>query len=177
MEFGVPQGSVLGPILFNIYIRSLFEIIREDGFCTSGYADDNNAYQSYAMHFQLDVITIQLPTLMSKIKEWMNRHFLKINPDKTEIIVFLPNNLSNVHTIKGTFLESDCIRFSNFVKNLGFTLDRFLDMDSHVGAIVSFSYKLIGNIARICFLIVMLNPCYNLLLAVVWTTVTCCCTV
>lgn len=149
VEFGVPQGSVLGPILFNIYIRSLFKIIEDSGFCTSGYADDNNAYQSFAMHFQFDVVKIQLPILMAKIKNWMNRHFLKINPDKTEIIVFCPNNLRNMNFINGTFLDGDCIRFSHFVKNLGFTLDRFLDMDTHVNAVVSYCYKLIGDVARI----------------------------
>lgn len=149
VDFGVPQGSVLGPILFNIYIRSLFEIIESSGFSTSGYADDNNAHQSFAMHFQYDVICEQLPTLMSKIKQWMDSHFLKINPDKTEIITFLPNNLRNSQLIHGTFLEGDCIRFSQSVKNLGFRLDSFLTMDSHVNAVVSHCYKLISDVARI----------------------------
>ena len=149
VEFGVPQGSVLGPKLFNIYIRSLFAIIEKSGFCSSGYADDNNAYQSFALHFQHEVINIQLPTLMVKIKEWMNSHFLKINPDKTEIIVFLPNNLRKEPLISGSFLEGDCIRFSNTVKNLGFKLDRFLTMDPQVDSTVSYCYKLISDVARI----------------------------
>ena len=128
-------------------------MIKNRGFCTSGYADDNNAYQSFALHFQYDLITIQLPALMTEIKEWMNRHFLKINPDKTEIIVFLPYKFRNESLINGAFLGGDCIRFGQSVKNLGFNLDRFLYMDSHVDATVSYCYKLISDVARIRYLL------------------------
>ena len=148
VDFGVPQGSVLGPVLFNIYIQSLFRIIQKNGFSTSGYADDNNAYESFALNFQFELISQKLPDLMTQIRDWMNRHFLKINPDKTEIIVFLPSNSADIPTINGTFIDGNCIRFSNVVKNLGFRLDRFLTMEPHVDAIVSHCYKLISDVAR-----------------------------
>ena len=84
------------------------------------------------LHFLFDVVTNQLPQLMPLIKEWMNAHFLKLNPDKTEIICFLPPNINESRIIHGVFFDGDCVRFSNSAQNLGFTVDNQLNMDLHV---------------------------------------------
>lgn len=148
--FGVPQGTVLGPVLFNIYASSLSLVIKNCAFDTCGYADDNSAYKSFALTFQYNVITKNLSDLVNQINEWMNLYFLKMNPDKTEIIMFLPPNLKDRNSINGCiFSDGTCIRFSDYVKNLGVILDQHLNMDIHVNSVVSHCYKLLSDIGKI----------------------------
>ena len=50
--------------------------------------------------------------------------------------------------IKSTFIENSCVRFSNSVKNLGFIIDKHLGMELQVNAVVSHSYKLLGDVCK-----------------------------
>ena len=77
----------------------------------------------------------------------MNEHFLKINPDKTEVIFFAPNQSNK---IGGLFLNDHTrLRFSSKVKLLGVTLDESLSFDNHVNEVVSSSYFHIRTIDKL----------------------------
>ena len=141
--FGVPQGSILGPVLFNIYVRSLPNIFASCGFKSGCYADDSHGYKSFSPSFQYTIMTKDIDNSMIHVSNWMNNHFLKINPDKTEILLFYPKSLEHKVTIRGSILTGgQCIRFSDAAKNVGVWLDKHLSMDKHVNHIVSHCYKL-----------------------------------
>ena len=76
--------------------------------------------------------------------------FLKINPDKTEILLLFPKSMKNEVIIKGTFInDQQCIRFSDAVKNVCVWIDKNLEMSDHINKIVSHCYKILKDIGRV----------------------------
>ena len=91
LHCGVPQGSVLGPLLFTVYTSSLVNVLVAHEVDYHFYADDSQLY------IQIDNIPDakeRLTLLMSDIKIWMARRRLKLNEGKTEIII-VRGNLRN----------------------------------------------------------------------------------
>lgn len=150
LSFGVPQGSVLGPILFNLYTQSIYKVFKAYCFSHHGYADDNGGSRAFASSFQFEILINTLPDLISSLNSWMRDHFLKLNESKTEIIVFGSNNFkSNIH-IHGTITNSGIsIRFSDCIKYLGVNIDSSLNFLSHINYITSSCYTYIRKIRSV----------------------------
>ena len=90
--FGVPQGSVLGPVLFNIYVRSIYGYIKQHGFNIFGYADDHQIFKTFKPRQQHLVLLEDLCFCFKAVKRWMTQHFLQLNATKTQIIIFVPTD-------------------------------------------------------------------------------------
>ena len=149
VPFGAPQGSVLGPKLFNINVRSQPVVFKKCCFNSSSFADDSNGRRSFALTFQFEIIKNQVPNCMQKIIQWSHEQFMKINPDKTEILLLRPSCLNHEIVINGVFIDGQCIRFSKQVKNVGVWLDQNLDMNKHINSIVSHCHKILRDIGRV----------------------------
>ena len=148
--FGAPQGSVLGPELFSIYVRNQPKVFEKCHFNASAFADDSNGRKTFALTFQYEVLKNEVPRCLEEIGKWMNFQSLKINPDKTEILLLFPKSMENEVIIKGTIIgPQQCIRFSDVVKNVGVWIDKHLDMSDHVNKIVAHSYKILKDIGSV----------------------------
>ena len=92
LQYGVPQGSVLGPVLFTVYTGTLAFLLKAHGASYHFFADDT---QLYIKVDDINEVKHRLSSLLSDLKIWMARRMLKLNDGKTEIIV-IRGNLRNV---------------------------------------------------------------------------------
>jgi len=80
---GVPQGSVLGPLLFNVFLNDLFFLVEETEICN--YADDTTIY---VCGHELEQIVSSLETDAQKLSKWFLENGMKLNLDKCHLLIF-----------------------------------------------------------------------------------------
>ena len=141
VSFGVPQGSVLGPILFILYINDFPNCLKK---CSAIlYADDTTVFYSDKI---LKSVCDSLSEDMLCIKKWLNLNYLTLNIDKTKFIIFtyksLPDNLS-------ISLENVVIRRSEKINLLGIEIDYKITFSSHILHINNKVSKLHGLFYRL----------------------------
>ena len=154
IKFGVPQGSVLGPVLFNIYIRSIYKFIQALKFDIHGYADDHQLLKVFTPSTQGSVLMNDLNHCFMETKKWMNKYFLQMNDLKTQVIIFgSAKTLSLIHLSGANFDTGASIRFVKTVKNLGIHMDQALSMESQVVELKKKCFLTLRNICKIRYLL------------------------
>ena len=138
---GVPQGSVLGPILFAMYIKSLSAIIDSHSIIHHSFADDLQLQMS-APPDGISELLHSMQSCICDVKAWVTANMLKRNDNKTELMLVTSNRTKHLHRLPTSITIGNAqITFKKSVNNFGFTLDCHLPMNAHV-----------SNIARTCYI-------------------------
>lgn len=147
--FGVTQGSVLGPPLFNVYIRSLYPYIQPMKFDIYGFADDHQLLKTFMPILQIQALEGDINKCFIMLSKWMEDHFLCLNNSKTKILVVAPPSVKAKIHLHGTYINNSCVRFVENAKNLGVILDDELTFENQITAVVKSCFGTIRNLSKI----------------------------
>ena len=144
---GVPQGSVLAPILFTLCIKPLTSIISKFGFSYRFYADDAQFYATFDADKTLDANV--LTKCLKAVEQWLCCNKLKLKNSKTQCILF-DRTCKQSSSVANAFNSVDVPLTSSIcVKNLGVLLDSNLSTEGQIKSIIKKCFFNIRNIGKI----------------------------
>ena len=159
--YGVPQGSILGPILFILYTKELQAIAAKYGLEIQLYADDSQVYTGFNSKrpASIEDTRRRINSCMEEIKSWMIANIMKLNTGKTELLVcakpkvlkYMEDDEDNLDILMG----EDIIHPTNWKdglgKSLGVLFDESLKMDKQIADVAKRCNWTLMNLRRIAY--------------------------
>ena len=135
--FSVPQGSILGPLLFNIFLCDIFLFCKKVDFVS--YADDN---APYCIGKTPEEVISQLEKSSISIFEWLENNGMKANPDKCHLLLSRTGNFE-------ASINENRISNTRFKKLLVVTFDNQLNFNHHISNICKTASNKLHALARV----------------------------
>ena len=136
---GIPQGSVLGPILFIIFINDILDKISSDGFL---FADDTKVFRSIQNKSDADALQADIDML----EEWSNTWLLRFNPKKCHVLS-LGKIEDTMYTMRYKVYGNEMEHVFD-EKDLGVTINSQLTFEDHIASKVRIANSMVGLIRR-----------------------------
>ena len=149
LSFGVPRGSVLGPLLFTLYTTPLSSLVSGHAIPHHLYADDSQLYVSFSSGDSAAALN-GLQSCSASVQSWMSTNKLKLNPDKTEFLLIGNEQQWSkyISMFPMEFLGVETYPAKS-ARNLGVIFDKDFNFRSHTSAICSSCIYHIRDLRRI----------------------------
>ena len=148
LHTGVPQGSAIGPLLFNLYSSDLETIAQRQNLSFHQYADDTQLCSS-CVPGVTEQLQNRLSDCVDEMAAWMESNSLKLNRSKTEAIWFSFLRKVNKSPTKQIRILDTFISPSESVKSLGVFMDRDVSMNSHISKMLQAGFSALRQIRSI----------------------------
>ncbi|KAK4324262.1 hypothetical protein Pmani_005102 [Petrolisthes manimaculis] len=135
---GVPQGSLLGPLLFGMYINDLPEVISDESQLFL-YADDTKIFRKIKDIGECRKLQDDLTALKDRSNKWL----LKFHPDKCKSM-----RIGKTEIPSGDYVMEQRLTLTNSEKDLGVTIDKDLSFEKHISEKVNSANRIVGLIRR-----------------------------
>ena len=140
---GIPQGSILGPLMFIIYVNDMHN--SSDFFQFVQYADDTSLFNPMSPFQDSDTLNYEL----KKVYKWLCINKLSLNIRKTKYIIFHNKNKKIEHIVPSIKLENATVEKIDNINFLGIHIDGTLDWNSHIDKIYNKISRYLGILSKL----------------------------